>query len=164
MVVRIKNEKDFFAGLFFLVLGAGFAWGATTYTVGTGARMGPGYFPLLVGILLAIIGLLVMFKAMVIESGDGGKFGHFAWRPLCFILGANLLFGTLLVGLPVLGIPTMGLIVAIYGLAVVAAMATDEFKLKEALILATVLAVGCYVIFVWALGMTMPVWPSFIVG
>lgn len=162
--MKIKNEKDFFAGLMFLVLGGGFAWGATSYTIGTGARMGPGYFPLLVGALLAVIGVLVMLKAMVIETQDGARVGAFAWKPLFFILGANLLFGILLVGLPALGIPGMGLIVAIYGLAIVASLAGEEFNFKEALILATVLAVGSYVVFVWALNLTLPVWPSFIAG
>ncbi|MCZ2103119.1 MAG: tripartite tricarboxylate transporter TctB family protein [Comamonadaceae bacterium] len=162
--MKIKNEKDFFAGLLFFVLGGGFAWGATTYTVGSAARMGPGYFPLLVGVLLAVLGVLIMFKALTIESEGDSRFGSWAWKPLIFILGANLLFGILLVGLPAFGIPGMGLIVAIYGLAIVASMAGDEFKLKDAIILATVLAVGCYVIFVWALNLTLPVWPSFIAG
>ena len=59
--MKIKSQKDFFSGLMFLVVGGGFAWGATTYSVGTGARMGPGYFPLLLGILLGIIGAAIMF-------------------------------------------------------------------------------------------------------
>ena len=54
--MSIKSQKDFFSGLMFLVVGAAFAWGATSYSVGTGARMGPGYFPLLLGVLLAILG------------------------------------------------------------------------------------------------------------
>ena len=160
----VKNQKDFVTGLLFLIGGSAFAYGATTYSVGTGARMGPGYFPMLVGILLAVLGVLILFKALTFETEDGGKIGKWAWKPLVFVLGANLLFGVLLVGFPPLGIPTMGLIVAIYGLAIVASMAGDEFTWKGSFILATVLAIGSYVIFVWALNMTMPVWPSFIVG
>ena len=45
--MKIKSQKDFFAGLMFMGVGVAFAWGATTYNVGNGARMGPGYFPLL---------------------------------------------------------------------------------------------------------------------
>ena len=48
--MNIKSQKDFFSGLMFLVVGVAFAWGATTYKVGTGARMGPGYFPLMLGV------------------------------------------------------------------------------------------------------------------
>ena len=51
--MKIKSQKDFFSGLMFTVVGAAFAYGATSYTVGTGARMGPGYFPLLLGVILA---------------------------------------------------------------------------------------------------------------
>ena len=87
-----------------------------------------------------------------------------AWRPLLFIIGANLLFGVLLGGLPALGLPPMGLIVAVYALTLVSSLAGDQFNLKSVLILATVLAVGSYVAFVWALNLQFPVWPTFIVG
>ncbi|MFT3719969.1 tripartite tricarboxylate transporter TctB family protein [Pseudorhodoferax sp.] len=162
--MNIKSQKDFFSGLMFIVVGVGFAWGATTYTVGSGARMGPGYFPLLLGILLAIIGAVVTFKAMVIETPTGDKIGKWAWKPLFFIIAANLLFGVLLAGLPSLGVPAMGLMVAIYGLTFVASLAGDRFHALETFVLATVLAVGSYVAFVWGLNLQFPVWPSFIVG
>ena len=58
--MRIKSQKDFFAGLLYAVVGIGFAWGATTYNIGDGARMGPGYFPLILGIVLAAIGGFVI--------------------------------------------------------------------------------------------------------
>ena len=75
-----------------------FAWGATTYTVGTGARMGPGYFPMMLGILMAVIGIAITFSALVVETSTGDKVGSFAWKPLAFIIGANLAFGLLLGG------------------------------------------------------------------
>lgn len=162
--MKIKNEKDFFAGLLFLVLGAGYAWGATHYALGSAARMGPGYFPLLVGVLLAVIGALVMFKALVIETEGGARVGAWAWRPLVFILGGNVLFGLLLVGVSAWHLPGMGLIVAIYGLVLVASLASHGFRLREALALASVLAAGCYLVFARALNMTLPVWPSFLTG
>jgi len=162
--VKIKSHKDFFSGLMFLAVGGGFAWGATTYSVGTGARMGPGYFPLLLGILLAIIGAVIMFKATVVETVDGDPVGKWAWKQIVFIIGANLLFGVLLAGLPSFGVPAMGLIVAIYGLTFVSSLAGNQFKFIEVFILATILAAGSYVAFVWALNLQFPVWPSFIVG
>lgn len=61
----IKSQKDFFSGLMFTLVGAGFAWGATNYNVGTGARMGPGYFPLLLGIFLAVLGAFITFYSLV---------------------------------------------------------------------------------------------------
>ncbi|MDF1480639.1 tripartite tricarboxylate transporter TctB family protein [Extensimonas sp. H3M7-6] len=160
----IKSQKDFFAGLMFMAVGVAFAWGASSYQIGTGARMGPGYFPLLLGVLLALIGAVVTFKATVVETEDGDPIGRWAWKPLVFILAANFAFGILLGGLPSLGIPPMGLIVAIYALTFIASLAGDQFKPLEVAILATILAVGSYAAFVWALKLQFQVWPSFIAG
>jgi hypothetical protein len=162
--VNIKSQKDFFSGLFYTVAGAAFAIGATNYSVGTGARMGPGYFPLLLGILLAVIGAFIMFKALTVETQDGDKIGSWAWKPLIFIIAGNLLFGILLAGLPSLGVPAMGLIVAIYGTTLVVSLAGDTFKLKEVLVLATILSIGSYGAFVMLLKLQFPVWPTFITG
>ncbi len=162
--MKIKSQKDFFSGLMFMGVGVAFAWGATNYNIGNGARMGPGYFPMLLGILLALIGAAVTFKATVVETEGGDKIGKWAWKPLAYILGANFAFGILLAGLPSVGIPAMGMIVAIYALTFISSLAGDTFKVKEVFILATVLAVGSYVAFVWALKLQFPVWPSFISG
>lgn len=162
--MRIKSQKDFVSGLTFMAVGIAFAWGATNYTIGEGARMGPGYFPLMLGILLAALGGFIVFEAMVVETEDGEPIGKWAWKPLGFIIGSNVLFGVLLGGLPRFGIPAMGLIVAIYGLTFVAAMAGDEFKWKEVIILATVLAIGSYLAFIMLLNLQFQVWPTFITG
>ncbi|MGA0569364.1 tripartite tricarboxylate transporter TctB family protein [Variovorax sp. VNK109] len=162
--MKIKSQKDFFSGLMFTAVGAAFAWGATNYTVGSGARMGPGYFPLLLGVILAILGAGIMLKATITETEDGDKIGKWAWKPLGYIIGANLLFGILLGGLPSFGVPAMGLIVAIYGLTFVSALAGEKFHFRETAILATVLAAGSYIAFVWALKLQFQVWPTFITG
>ena len=162
--MHIKSQKDFFAGLMFLAVGVAFAWGATNYNIGNGARMGPGYFPLLLGVLLSIIGAVITFKATVVETVDGDPIGRWAWKQIVFIIGANLLFGVLLAGLPSFGIPAMGLLVAVYGLTFVSSLAGDHLRFKAVFILATVLAAGSYGAFVWALKLQFPVWPSFIVG
>jgi hypothetical protein len=162
--VKIKSQKDFFAGLMFTIVGIAFAWGATTYSVGTGARMGPGYFPLMLGILLAVLGIIVIFTALTIETVDGEPVGKIAWRPLGFIIGSNLVFGVLLGGLPTFGLPAMGLIAAIYALVLIAGLAGEHYSLKASLILATILAVGSYVAFVVLLKLQFQVWPTFITG
>ena len=126
--------------------------------------MGPGYFPLLLGVLLAVLGGVITFKAMIIETEDGDKIGTWAWKPVFFIIAANLLFGVLLGGLPSIKLPAMGMIAAIYALTLVAALAGEEFKLKEVLSLATVLAVLSYVTFILLLKLQFPVWPAFITG
>jgi hypothetical protein len=148
----------------FMLVGGAFAWGATTYNVGTGARMGPGYFPLVLGVVLAILGAAITFKALVVETETGEKIGAWAWRPIFFVLGANLIFGVMLGGIPKLGLPPMGLIAGIYTLVIVASLAGERFKLRDVLILASILAVGSYMAFIVLLKLQMPVWPTFITG
>ncbi len=160
--MNIKSQKDFFSGLMFMGIGGAFAWGASTYSVGTGARMGPGYFPLMLGVLLAFIGSLITFKALVVETAGGDKIGKWAWKPLFFIIGGNITFGILLAGVASLKIPAMGMIVGIYALVFITSMAEDGWKFKTTLILATVLAIGSYLAFVVALKLQFPVWPFFI--
>jgi Tripartite tricarboxylate transporter TctB family len=160
--VALASQKDFFSGLMFTAVGASFAWGATSYEVGGAARMGPGYFPLMLGIILSILGVIITFQSLTKGGPGGDKIGAFAWRPLGFVLGANLAFGALLVGLPSLGVPAFGLIVAIYALVIIASLAQPGFKLKSTLVLATVLAAGSYLAFVKLLNLQFPVWPAFL--
>ena len=148
--MNIKSQKDFFSGLMFMGVGVAFAWGATTYSVGSGARMGPGYFPLYLGVLMTILGAAITFKALVVKTMDGDKIGKWAWK--------------LLGGLPSIGLPAMGMIIAIYALTFIASMAEEGWKFKATFILATVLAVGSYIAFVMALKLQFPVWPAFITG
>ena len=162
--MKIKSQKDFLSGLMFLVVGGVFAWGATHYSIGTGARMGPGYFPMMLGIILAILGAVILMGSLIVETPDGDKVGKIAWKPLGFILGANLVFGALLGGLPSIGLPSFGLIAAIFALIIIASKAGDEFNLKSVLILATVLSIGSYLAFIFLLKLQMPVWPAFLVG
>jgi hypothetical protein len=126
--------------------------------------MGPGYFPLMLGILMAILGGVITFKALVVETEDGDKVGRWALKPLFFIISANLLFGLMLGGLPSIKFPAFGLIVGIYALTFVASLAGEEFKFKEVAVLATILAVMSYLAFIVLLKLQFPVWPAFITG
>ena len=162
--MKIKSQTDFYAGVMFSALGLAFALGASAYSIGQGARMGPGYFPLVLGILLALLGGIVIFSALAVETQDGDKIGPMAWKPLGYIIGANVLFGVLLGGLPKFGIPAMGLVLAIYGVTFVSSMAGEEFDFKEVFILSTVLAITSYLAFIVLLKLQFQVWPSFIAG
>lgn len=163
--MNIKSQKDFYAGLMFTLVGLVFAvTSATSYNIGTGARMGPGYFPLLLGVVLVVLGLVITATGFTSKAEDGDKIGKWAWRPLFFVIAANLIFGLLLGGLPKLGIPYMGMVAAIFGLVIVASLAGEVFKLKEVLILSLVLSVGSYLAFVLLLKLQLPVWPAFISG
>ena len=162
--MSIKSQKDFVSGAMFTVTGAAFAWNAATaYTVGTAGQMGPGYFPMVLGLVLVLLGSFIMFFSLVVETPDGGSIGDFAWRPLFCILGANVLFGVLLGGLPMFGLSSMGLMAAIYALCGLALLAdVNRFTLRRWLVLSSILATGSYVVFIKLLGLTMPVWPFFI--
>jgi drug/metabolite transporter (DMT)-like permease len=150
--MKIKSERDFWSGLMFLVVGVAFAWGSTTYNFGTSARPGPAYFPFGLGVLLAVLGALVLFKALTVETEDGEKFGSFAWRPLLLILSAVALFGFIL--------PRLGLLISLPVLVVLSSWASDEFSWKGAVINAAVLTAMSWVIFVKGLSLTIPVLPT----
>ena len=160
--MKLASQKDFYSGLMFTIVGITFAIGATNFTVGNAARMGPGYFPLLLGIVLTGLGILVTLQSFKSKATDGDPIGRLAWRPLGFIIGANVAFGILLVGLPTLGVPAFGLIIATYALVLIAGYARPNCSLKESVILATILAVGSYGAFVYALNLQFPVWPAFL--
>ena len=148
----------------FMAIGLAFAWGATTYSIGTGARMGPGYFPLLLGVMMAILGAIITFNSLVIERVGGDKIGKWAYKPLIYVIGANLIFGVCLGGLPSIKLPPMGLMVGIYVLTFVSSMAEAGWTVKATFVLSTVLAVMSYVAFVVILKLQFPVWPAFITG
>lgn len=160
----LKSQKDFFSGLLFMTVGGAFAYGASTYQVGNAARMGPGYFPLLLGVILALMGAVIAVRSFIAGTPDGDHIGAIAWRPLLLVLGANVAFGALMIGVPSLGIPQFGLVVAIFALVIIASLAAERFVLTEVLVLAAILAVGSYAAFVMLLGLQFPVWPSFIAG
>lgn len=151
--MKIKSQRDFWSGLMFVVVGIAFAWGATNYSFGSSARPGPGYFPFGLGILLAALGAIVLFKALTVETGNGDPIGALAWKPLGFIVATVAVFGWAL--------PHLGMVIAIPILVVVASLAGDEHHWGESLINATILTVGSWCIFVWGLGLTIPVWPAF---
>jgi hypothetical protein len=150
--MKIKSERDFWAGMMFLLVGVGFAWGATTYNFGSSARPGPGYFPFGLGVLLALLGALELFKALTIESEGGDPIGHIAWKPLIVILAAVGLFG--------LALPRLGLVITLPLLVLISSWASDEFSLKATLINAAVLITMSWLIFVKGLSLTIPVWPT----
>lgn len=154
--MKIKSQKDFWSGLMFVVIGLGFAWGATAYSFGSSARPGPAYFPFGLGILLAIMGALVWFASITVETEDGDRIGSIAWKPLFIITGSVVMFGVIL--------PRLGMILSLPLLIVVAALAGDEFHWKDALLNVLILTIGSWLIFIKGLNLVIPLWPKFITG
>lgn len=151
--MKIKSQRDFWSGLMFIGIGLAFAWGATNYSFGNSARPGPGYFPFGLGILMALLGAAVLFKAMTIESEGGDPIGAFAWKPLIIIVGSMVLFGLLL--------PRLGMFIALPLLVVTSALAGDEFHPVEALINAAVITAFSWLVFIYGLNLTIPLKPWF---
>jgi hypothetical protein len=150
--MRIKSERDFWAGMMFLVMGVVFAWGALSYSFGSSARPGPGYFPFGLGVMLALIGAFILFEALTIETDDGEPVGTIAWRPLLMLTLSVLLFAVLT--------PRFGIVFSIPVLVVVSSLASDEFSWPAALIGAVVLTVFSWLVFIKGLGLTVPVLPA----
>lgn len=151
--MKIKSQKDFWSGLMFIVIGIAFAWGATSYNFGSSARPGPAYFPFGLAVLMSLLGALLLFESLSIETDDGEPIGAWAWKPLGVIVAAVAVFGWAL--------PHLGMVIALPLLVIGSAMASDEFRWKDAVINAIVLTIGCWVIFIWGLKLTIPLWPPF---
>ncbi len=152
--MRIKSQRDFWSGVLFMVMGSGFAVGALNYSFGSSARPGPAYFPFGLGVILALMGLFILFEALTVETDDGEPIGPWAWKPVGVITTAVILFAIL--------IPKMGLVVALPVLVFVAALASNEFRWMTAAISAIVLTVFSWLVFVKGLGLTIPMVPTFL--
>lgn len=152
--MKIKSEKDFWSGLMFIVVGLAFAWGATNYSFGSSARPGPAYFPFGLGLILAVLGGMVLFKALTFEVEGGDKIGPWPLKQGALILGAVVLFGLML--------PKLGMALSLPVLIGVSSLASGEFHWKEVLFNAVVLTVGSWLIFIKGLGLTIPLLPTFL--
>ena len=151
--MKIKSQRDFWSGLMFICVGIAFAVGATNYSMGSSARPGPGYFPLILSAFMAVLGAVVLFKALTIETDDGDPIGAFAWRPLIVIVAAIAFFG--------LALPRLGMLVTVPILIVITSLAGDEFHWKGVVINAVVLTIGAWAIFIAGLKLTIPLYPWF---
>jgi putative tricarboxylic transport membrane protein len=148
--MKIKAPKDFWAGLMFIGFGIGFAVIAqTSYQMGTAVRMGPAYFPTVLGALLAVLGLAILIKSLAVA---GVKVPVFAFRPLILLLVGIVLFGVFL--------KPLGLVLASAILVGVGALGGHEFRWKEVAILYAVLALFSVLVFVKGLGLPFPIWPG----
>ena len=154
--MNIKSQKDFWSGFMFLIVGVGFAIGATNYSMGSSARPGAGYFPLGLGVLTALLGAIILFESLTIETEDGEPIGHIAWRPLIVIVLTINVFGLLL--------PRLGMIVSIPILIIMTSLASEEFRWRGVLISAVVLTAFAWLIFIAGLKLTIPLWPKFLVS
>jgi hypothetical protein len=148
--MKIKSPKDFWAGLMFIGVGVFFVvWAATHYQLGTAVRMGPAYFPILLGGLLAFLGVLVLVESFAMA---GPQVPKFSFRPLILISLACVVYGYLM--------KPLGLVGATAALVIISAYGGHEFKWKEVIILCVVLIVFSVLVFVKGLSLPFPLWPD----
>jgi Tripartite tricarboxylate transporter TctB family. len=147
--VKIKAPRDFWAGLMFIAFGLGFLIVSQNYSMGTAVRMGPAYFPTILGGLLAFLGLIVLGQSFTVS---GSPIPRFAFRPLIVILIAIGLFGVM--------IRSVGLVPATLALVVVSSLGNYEFRTKEVLVMAIGLALFAVGVFHYGLGLSFKLWPG----
>lgn len=152
-MLSIKNPKDFWAGTIYILIGFAAVYLGREYEMGTAVRMGPGYFPKVLGILLAMVGSISMVRSFI---KPGEEIGRLAWREALIVLGATALFGLLLRG--------AGLVVSLVVLVAVSAYASRRFSWKTSLLLAIGLAVFSVFVFIKALGVPLPLWGKWFGG
>ena len=150
--MKIRNQRDFGAGIMFIVVGIFFAVIALQYRMGTAAKMGPGYFPFWLGVLMAALGLIILLSSLSKKSNEE-KMPKWNFKIMLWITGSVVLYGILL--------PTMGFFFAIFALVLVSASASHEFGWKGTLLNAAVLMVFTYLAFVKGLGLSFPLLPAF---
>lgn len=148
--MKIKSPKDFWAGVMFVAFGLFFAmWALNFYQMGSAVRMGPAYFPVLLGGLLTALGLFVLAGSFVVE---GRPVPTFMFRPLVLISIACVAYGYLM--------KPLGLVFATLVLVFVSAFGGHEFKWKEVSILYVLLIVFSVLVFVKGLTLPFPLWPA----
>lgn len=150
MALKIKSKKDFNAGLMFIAIGLVFALGAFNYPMGSALRMGPAYFPSVLGWMLVVLGVIVFFDSFFLTEVDPRPT---KWRGLFWILGSVMVFGWL-VG-PLNG----GLVAACLALMMMSAYGGTEFRWKEATISGVLLTAASVGIFYYGLGLPFRLWP-----
>ena len=143
-----RAVTDILAGLIFVAFGLAFAIASLRYELGTPLRMGPGYFPLVLGGILVFLGLLIVGKGLVSSSSDEGRLGRVPWRALFLIVAAVLFFGLTVRGL--------GLVPATAVTALLTALASYRTGILAAVAIAAGLTVLCVLIFVLALQLRLP--------
>jgi hypothetical protein len=151
----IRRPKDFYTGAMFLLFGGGAMALATEYQIGTAAKMGPGYFPFVLGAFLVGLGIILGIRSFLDTQGRKEE-PSFHLKPLALVLSSVVIFSLLLRPLGLLGSTVL--------LVLLSSMGSHEFRLKEALLNGVALLLIVLVVFVYFLEFQVPVWPAFLVG
>jgi hypothetical protein len=146
-MLRVKDQKDFWSGVLFIAFGGAGAWLGRNYALGTLARMGPGFFPMMMSVALVAIGAFLLARSLVVA---GEPIERSALWPQALILAAIVAFGLL--------IERVGLAVAVIAVAVISGVAAQGLRWFELAALALAMSALSVVLFVYLLGQPIPVW------
>jgi hypothetical protein len=147
--MTIRAPKDFWSGVMFCGFAVVFILAARGYSLGSAGKMGPGYFPLLLGGVLASLGAILILRSIAVP---GEPVARFQLLPLAVVVVAICLFGGM--------IEPLGLVLSLAALTIVSAAASRPFRLLETLALTAALIFLSVAIFVYALGLPLSVWPN----
>lgn len=142
----IRHPKDFWSGIIFLFVGLAAVIVGRNYEMGTAGKMGPAYFPTVLGGLLALIGLAAVVRSFF---RDGEPIGKMVVKETALIIGAVLLFGFLIRG--------AGMVVSVFAIVMLSACASGKFKWRAVIPLAAGLATFSVLVFVKLLGLPIPI-------
>jgi uncharacterized integral membrane protein len=145
----VRSTKDFLAGVLFIAVGVAAIALAAGYTLGTAARMGPGYFPRILGILLIILGAVLALRSLKV---GGAPLPGWQWRPVIVVLGSVVVFGLI--------VTRAGLVLSTVLLIAMSSAASREFRPKEAVISGVLLAALVVGVFVIGLKLQIGIWPG----
>ena len=145
--VELLNNKRFLAGIMFLFVGGVSIYIAQDYPMGSALRMGPGYFPIVLG---GIIGLFGIWELIIgVLKPDPIK-GNWSLRALIILPLSAVIFGVLM--------EKAGFVIAMVVLIYVSAASSKEFKFWEVTALAVGLTVASVGLFIYGLGLPYPLW------
>ena len=147
---RLLDNKDFWAGALLASIGVAAVVLARDYPFGSSLRMGPGYFPTVLGALLALFGGYFLVRSLrAAETVDT----NWSLRALIGLTVSLILFGVL--------IDRAGFVPALVVLIFGSAASSTEFKFREVLLLTAILTVFAVVLFIWAIGLPYRLFAGF---
>lgn len=149
MRLHIRNSQDLWAGILFMAIGAVTAAAALDYPLGATRNIGPGYFPVLLGGILIVIGAAVAVKGL---RADAEPLGSWAIRPLILITAAVVVFALL--------VRPLGLAVATLSLVAISSLAGAGFSLVRVLVLSAALVMLAAIIFIYLLSLPFSLLPQ----
>ena len=159
-LLRMLRRKNVLAGLMFIAIAALGLWASRNYPIGTALRMSTGYVPRLLCWILMGLGAIVLVQGLL-ETGPPERPGERAAGDGLFAQLRPVVVVTLGLIAFALALETLGLVLSILVLVAIASFATRELKTWETLAAAAGLSVLTWAIFIFGLGLTIPVWPDF---